>query len=366
MSLHLYVGSFNGDGSGQLSVLRLDPANRRLTVIQSVSAADPAYLCLSADGRHLISASETDETAGLYGGAVRTYAFNNDFTLTALSSMRTFGRRTGYVAAAEDGRIVAANYAEGTVSVMHMDAMGNLSFTQTIISRTDLLGHPEVHARPHCVVPTADGSLFVVDAGLSEVVRYSGLKPAVFALPLGSRPRHLVFSADESFAYLVMERTSEVYTLAHRRGAAQPFAIMQILPTLPDDTPGPNLAAAIKIAPDQRSVLVSNRGNDSIAVYERNTATGLLSLRQVIDACDPPFRGGELTKHMQIPGAVPRDVALSPDGTLIAIALQRAGQVSLMEFDALGELQATQIRVDVPNPACVLFGPEATPPARAR
>jgi 6-phosphogluconolactonase len=169
-----------------------------------------------------------------------------------------------------DGRWLAtANYTSGSVSIHPVGADGSLG------GRTDLVPHsgtpgPQADRQdgPHAhQVVFADGGLLVCDLGLDAVIGYrldDGRLTEVVrsSMPAGSGPRHLVLAGP--LAYVVGELESTV-TVCDVAGLELTPRVSLSLRS--DDAEGENTAAEVVVTRDQ--VLASNRGDDTVAVFER-------------------------------------------------------------------------------------------------
>ena len=100
-------------------------------------------------------------------------------------------------------------------------------------------------------------------------------------MPAGSGPRHLAFNDHASTIYCAAELNSRVYVI--QKDEKSKYQIIQELPTLPESFQGDNTTAAIRLSADGRILMVSNRGNDSIAVFAVDE-NGLLS-GPVLSSC---------------------------------------------------------------------------------
>ena len=77
------------------------------------------------------------------------------------------------------------------------------------------------------------------------------------------------------------------------------FELIDRISTLGHDSYKKNSAAvAIKFSPDGKNLFVSNAGDDSVAIYDRDEETGKLTMRSVLP----------------ISGDYPKDIAIFPDG----------------------------------------------------
>lgn len=108
----------------------------------------------------------------------------------------------------------------------------------------------------------------------------------------------------------------------------------------PDPAAGISHCAHVEVTPDGAKVLVSNRGHNSIATYDRDAATGLLTL------------AGHTSTH----GEIPRHFAVSKDGSFVLCSNQDTGNVVSMRFNtSTGVLEPTGAVVDSPTAVSVLI-----------
>lgn len=121
-------------------------------------------------------------------------------------------------------------------------------------------------AHTHFIGETPDGQyLLVTDLGLDKVVIYDKeltIHSAV-DLPLGSGPRHLACHENGTTIFCANELQSTVSVLAYEDGRLQ---LLDTVSALPADFQGQSAAAAIRCR--KNKVYVSNRGHDSIAVFD--------------------------------------------------------------------------------------------------
>jgi 6-phosphogluconolactonase len=146
-----------------------------------------------------------------------------------------------------------------------------------------------------------------------------------------------VFAPDKKTAYLVGELSSTVSVLDYDLTTGS-FHLLQTVSTIPDDWTEHNGAAAIRISNDGRFVYVSNRGHNSLAVFE------------VLD--------GELKliQHLTTHGDFPRDFALDPTERFILVANQNTDNATLYTRDQeTGLLACCQKDIPLPEGVCVYF-----------
>jgi len=202
--------------------------------------------------------------------------------------------------------------------------------------------------------PSADGRfVLVTDLGNDQVLIYrldtstGQLEPneqgtaAVSENP-GAGPRHFAFAPSGRTVYVLneLDSTVTVYDYAPERGELD---ARQVISTLPEGVDGPaigNACAHIAVSPDGRFVYGSNRGHDSIAIWEVEDANG--TLRSV---------GHESTR-----GKTPRNFSLDPTGAWLLVANQESDTIVPFRRDpGTGRLTATGPVTQTPSPVAILF-----------
>ena len=103
---------------------------------------------------------------------------------------------------------------------------------------------------------------------------------------------------------------------------------------------GTSYVADIHVALSGRSLYVSNRGHNSIAVFSVADSTGALALEQVVST----------------EGDWPRNFSLDPTGQWLLVANQRSGSIVVFRRDQdSGRLTPTSQRLAIPSPVCLRF-----------
>ena len=179
----------------------------------------------------------------------------------------------------------------------------------------------------HCVIPSPDGRyLLCTDLGLDQIKVYDRELNFVSQCdaPRGCGVRHIVFSHDGAYLYAANELDSSVSVYACREGR------LTLLSTTPCKVSCPhNLAAAIRLSPDGTRLYVSQRGEDVISIFEVSEGVHL----RLIDNCACGGRG-------------PRDIYLSPDGSLLAVANEASGDLTVLSTDGDRLTQTDHLTLD--------------------
>lgn len=140
-------------------------------------------------------------------------------------------------------------------------------------------------------------------------------------------PRHIHFTPDESFAYLVNEYDDSVSS--HRVMGDGSLERFQTISTLPEGVDGDtNTGADVHVTPDGRFVYSSNRGHDSLAMFSIG-AGGMLTFLGTVPTEDTP-----------------REFDVSPDGRFVVAAGQGSGQLQSYRVEDDGMLTMVD-RLDV-------------------
>ena len=152
-------------------------------------------------------------------------------------------------------------------------------------------------------------------------------------------PRHIRFSPDGQYAYLLGELSSLLSVLKYNSEDGS-FEHVQTAPTIPSDWTAHNGAAAIRISKDGRFIYVSNRGNNSVAVFKTTNLGSEIERIQLIST----------------EGEFPRDMNWDESEQFLVVANQDTDNVSLYaRDDESGELSLLQKDFTVPEGVRVLF-----------
>ena len=221
----------------------------------------------------------------------------------------------------------------------------------SLARRTQLIPHEgkSVHPRqtcphPHCVQVTPDGRfLAVVDLGCDGVYLYPldnskgvSAKPSqICASEPGAGPRHILFNAVGNMAYVVNElgNSATVY-----RYAAGELTRIQTVSSIPKGFTNESIGAAIRLTPDGRRLLVSNRGHDSLAVFD------VLPDGRIAFVDTVPVHGNW-----------PRDFILFAGGRFTAVTNEKSDGVVILACDQsrAGSFRHV-VTAPVPKPICAL------------
>jgi len=355
--MNLIIGTYteqlphvHGKADGVLAAT-FDPASGRIGPVAALAAArNPSYLTVSASGAHVYAVHETLAFDDQPGGGITAYARDlRTGQLTALNARATGGDSPCHVALDRTGRFVlTANYGvdAGSVAVHSIEPDGRLGELTDHVEHAGSGPDPVRQANSHAHMIASDpvtADILVSDLGSDTVFCYTlhrdgRLAPKASAnldAVAGAGPRHLAFHPDGRHLFIVNELDSTVTAL---RRDGDRFALAGRAPTRLPGAEGPNLAAAIRVTPSGRHVLVSNRGDDSLAVLRLGEGIRALSLAGVTPGV----------------GECPRDFIVTPDGRHVIVAAQDGDQLASYEFDdEEGALRLLHTAA-APTPVCLV------------
>jgi 6-phosphogluconolactonase len=338
----LYVGTYTED----IYLVRMDRGSGELIRVGAVNAgANPSFLSIHPNGRVLYAVNELEQA-----GMVSAFAIDRATgALTRLNEQQSGGGAPCYVSVDKSGRaLLVANYAGGSVGLLPIEANGALAPAH-VVQHTGKGPNAERQEAPHahCILPDRSNRFaLAADLGADRVFVY-GLdlegkalrRVGEAVMRAGAGPRHLAFHPTLPLVFVANELDSTVATLRFdaERGALSPLGTLS---TLPAGWTGTNYPAEIHVASSGRTLYVSNRGHNSIAVFSVAEATGALALEQVVST----------------EGDWPRNFSVDPSGRWLLVANQRSDSVVVFGRDPdTGRLTPTRQRLALPSPVCLRF-----------
>jgi 6-phosphogluconolactonase len=348
-SLNVYFGTGGGGAKG-IYHSTFEPEQGQLSTPQlAAEIGAPGFLALHPDGGKLYAVANLKAGPGVAG-----YSIGHGGRLTLISTSPTGDGGGAHVAVHPSGNfLLTAQYGGGSVALFPLDDRGRLG--DAVVTEHEggskIVPGRQDSPHPHWCGYSPDGRFaFVSDLGMDGIVIYrvDAEKPAItrhgFAASVpGGGARHMRFSKDGRFIYLLNELSLSLTTFAYdpESGTAEQLTTT---PSLDDEVKSKetfNSGAEVLVHPNGRFVYSSNRGHDSVTVYRADPDTGHLTVIEV-----EPIRG-----------AWPRHISLDPTGQWLLAAGAHSGTVSVHRVDPdTGELtyQRNGI-VAVPEPICILF-----------
>ncbi|MCF0175665.1 MAG: lactonase family protein [Bacteroidales bacterium] len=354
------IGTYTGSGSWGIYRASLCLDDGRAVLTDSAGVVNPSYICMSPDGRTAYTVRETsDEKAGVYCFAIE------GGSMTALGFQLTGGPEgaapgvpadKGGVTGGEDpcfletdGRVlVTANYSGGSMTVFPVLGNGDLGEASAIFPGST--GGPDTTrqntAHVHCTKFSPDGGyIFASDFSADRILRFEVLedatvrqsldgegKPLCWSVSADSGPRHITFSPDGNFMYVIGELSGGVTAFRYNDGRLE---FLQEVDADPCDGRG---SADIHISPDGNFLYASNRlVGDCISIF-RIAADGTLS----------PAGTQSVPAH-------PRQFSITPDGRWLLCCCRDADSIVIYHRNAKTGALTEQSRLRLSKPVCVTW-----------
>ena len=331
----LYVGTYtDGDSQG---VYKLDfnsetgeLSNKQL----AVAAKNPSFITFSPNKKYLYAVGEGETSA------INAFKKKNDGTLQLINSQSSLGANPCHVSINNTGKkAVVSNYTGGNISIYSINDNGSLEKASQTFNHNE---EGEKPARAHSAQFYKD-DLFVSDLGRNRVYNYK-LKDDNYQMESKSiiniegnpGPRHFAITENGKFIYVINEYGGSITSIKKTDSG---FEQIDLDSTLDKNYKGINKCADIHLSKDERFLYGSNRGENTIAVFKRNTVTGMLKKIQ----------------NTSVHGDWPRNFTLDSTGRFLLVANQRSHNISVFKINILSGKLKFLHDVKAASPVCLLF-----------
>jgi 6-phosphogluconolactonase len=335
MTTHrVYVGSYATADQPGIYAFTFDDATGKLNPHGTFTGiVNPSFLIAHPNGRWLYVVSETSQQEHGVSGAVWAFRCNwEPWNIEPINQQASGGDTPCHLEIDSTGRwLLVSNYSSGSVGVLPILEDGSLGEMTDLVQHSGSGPNAERQEGPHAhsATFTPDHRFAIVaDLGIDALLLYA-FDPQKGQLHEhtrtstrpGAGPRHLAFHSDGKDVFVAneLDNTVAVYSYDATRGDLHE---RQIIDTLPPNAPE-SYVADIHVSSAGDRVYVSNRGHESIVVYEVEL-DGHLAL-STIRPCG---------------GRFPRNFALAPGNRFLLVANQHSGDVAVLpmsvDADAIG------------------------------
>lgn len=340
--IKLIVGTYTNGTSKGIYSFNFNQSTGQATPLDTLELQNPSFLTLASDGTMIYAVSENhDESA-----AVNAITFDKTTGHMQLqSSYPTKGEDPCYVET-NGNLLLTANYSGGSMSVFPLNVDGSLSAMSQQFKGSIGGPNPERQQAPHvhCARFLPDGNgVIATDFSADQLLRFEledmkslGNAKVTAQLSKGSGPRHIAFSTDSRFVYVMSELSGAVTAYQYN------FGNMKKIQEIQSDEVGAQGGADIHVSPDGRFLYTSNRlKNDGIAIFKINQKTGLLT-----------------KVGYQRTGIHPRHFNITPNGRFLLCACRDDNNIQVFRINsANGLLTDTHQNISVDKAVCVQFYP---------
>ena len=348
----VYVGTYTTGKSEGIYLYRMNLSSGELKhVATTAGVVNPSFLTLDPQKRYLFAVNEVTDFAGKPGGAVSAFAIDRKTsTLRFLNQQPSLGGAPCYVTVDRTGRfLLVANYVGGNVSVLSIERDGRLGDATDMDQHHGSSVDQNRQDGPHAhsiVLDHANRYAYSCDLGTDKIMiyRFDSKKGKLTAnqqpwvqVKAGAGPRHFTFHPSGRYAYVMNELDATV-TAFRYHSATGTLKEAENVRTLPEGYSDQNTTADIHVAPSGKFLYGSNRGHNSIVVFEIGGSTGKL----------------RFIEHVATGGRTPRNFAIDPTGTFLLAANQDSDTIVTFRINpATGRLKPTGYVAYVPSPVCL-------------
>ncbi len=325
-------------GDGLISQYRLDQNNGALTLIEQVQAGDQVNpMALTPDGKVLFAALRVKPFQVLGYRIDPKSGHLTKFTQAPLAESMA------YLSTDRKGRyLLAASYGADALSVQKIGEDHQPS--------ANILRYPTgLHAHSIRTEPS-NRFAYAGNLGTDKVLQYrldaktgelSPIGNGSVSVPEKTSPRHLAFSPNGKFLYVVGEMSGTVtaFSIDEASGALTRIAEANGIPErlqlahgevrdarnndLKDDPTRRIWAADLRMSPDGKLLLMSERTSSSVSAF----------------AVDPATGGLKFLDNYPVQEQQPRNIAFSPDGHWLLVAGEKSAKVGTYAVSKDGALK---------------------------
>jgi 6-phosphogluconolactonase len=308
------------------------------------NVVNPSYLTVSKDNKFVYAVNENGSKS-----AVSSFGYNSaSGKLNFMNSEDTQGADPCYIIN-DHKNVITANYSGGNISVFGRNGDGSLTKVKQVVQHfgkgvnAGRQGSPHVHM----VYFSPDKKYVLVnDLGTDKVYSYVYNRDSAdkvlkikdsISVKSGSGPRHLVFSKDGKYVYLLQEMDGTLSVFNYSNGKLKKVEEKSILA---NDFKGDIGSADIHISPDGKFLYASNRG-------DANT----ISIFKIVKGGKLEYKGQSSTL-----GKGPRNFAIDPSGNFLLVAHQYTNDIVVFKRDKTsGAITDTGKRIALCSPVCLVF-----------
>lgn len=339
-----YVSNYTRKTKNGISIYDVDMEKGTFVFRNSIEITNSSYLTCSHNDHFLYSITD-------FG--VKSYEIEEDGSLDEINSASINGMRGCYLSTDYTDRFLfVAGYHDGKITVLRVGEDGAVG---EITDEIFVSGMGEVSDRsyvPHvsCVKMSRDNKfLFASDTGMDHVNVYSldyetgKLKQMdVIRSDVNSGPRHMIFSVDNKYVYVLNEiqNSIDVLTYSILDSGYPDFEKIQTVYNVTDYHATKSVSSALKFSKDRDYIISSCAGVNSVVVFKVDFETGLLN------------------KILELPisGIYPKDCSLFPDSKHLVSLNHESNTLTFFSVDlekGLLAMCAKEIKIEKPN--CVIF-----------
>ena len=316
-----YVASnTNTNGNKGLGIYDVDDTVGTMKIREEIAANNASYLKISEDKQYLYV---------LVDEGINSYKILSNGNLEYMNTAPIRGMRGCYIDISPDNKyIFVAGMYDGKATVLRLNEDRSVGEITENYFNKGMGSVAETNATPHitCVKPTPDGKyVCVVDAGMNQIKimefdHHNGRMhmQEMVHCEQNSGPRMVLFDKTGKYMYVIFGKLSFIKVYSYDGSGAGPvFEELQKESTARIKNSTNNTALAMRFSPDEKYLLCSNGGDNTVGVFERDIETGLLKRLCVLP----------------ISGAYPMDMGVIADSNYMFSVNNEEGTITFFELN---------------------------------
>lgn len=224
-------------------------------------------------------------------------------------------------------KLLVSNYGGGSINVFALNLDGSIGDEISSVKNNNSNMHfAEFIGQDIIAIDLGQDKLYVYDLNLK-------LKQTL-DFEKGTGPRHLAISNDEKIFFVITELSNEIYVFEKNFFG---YNLIQKVDTV-ETKNIESYAGAIKITKDNKNLYVTNRGENTIAVF-------LIKNGKL-----------EFVERISSYGEFPRDILLNEDETYLLVANQKSNNIEIFKRDIQNGklLRVENAEVNIEKPSCII------------
>jgi 6-phosphogluconolactonase len=349
-----YIGTYTGSGSEGIHTCLLNIETGELTQLElSCKTENPSFLAVLPNEylqNTVVAVNEGSDFGNEATGAISTFSVQERGPWQLKGQTSSKGASPCHISIDHSRKFVfVANYMGG-IAAYRLDENGSPGELTAMIEHQGSGPDQKRQRRPHphFIQATPNNKfVLVADLGIDKVIIYdfnpqtgslSANDPPFADLPPGSGPRHLVTNTTGTRVYVLNELNSTI-TYFDMDTTTGTLTSRQTVSTLPTGLAGANTAAEIALDSHDDVLYASNRGHDSIVVYEVKGNSGEL-----------------IASSWTSTGKGPRHFSMDLTGRWLLVASQYGNSINVFEVNhEERKLEATPNAIEINSPVCIKF-----------
>ncbi|THD67834.1 lactonase family protein [Robertkochia marina] len=334
------IGTYTGENSRGIYKATINVAGLLSAPLLAEESENPSFLARSSSGKLLYAVNENSS------GQVSVF-MNEADGLSTVNAVSIPGEHPCHISIHQDSLIIVSNYSSGNIALLGVNEHQDLILHDTLNFSGNSIHDRQQAPHAHSSYFLNDTTLITSDLGsdrlwINQIVKKDDtlrLQPVTsIAMEPGSGPRHLEFNAEQDRIY-VMNELSNTISVLGKKEKENEFKLIQTISTLPEDFTGHSQGADLHLDQSGKFLYASNRGHQSLVIYEVAQSDGTLTVSGWED----------------IQGDWPRNFAITPDNQFLVVANERSGELVAFKRDTMtGKLSYTD-RKKIASPVCILF-----------